>query len=101
AFFADNALVFHALVFAAKALVVLYRPKDPGAEQSVPLRFEGAVVDGFRFLYLAVRPAQDLIGARKRNANPVKGRNFLALLEDVDLFLIHVFFFPGEAVYFV
>jgi hypothetical protein len=38
--------VLHALVLAAQALPVGDRAKDSGAEQSVPLRFEGAVVDG-------------------------------------------------------
>jgi hypothetical protein len=49
--------VLHALVLAAQALVVLDRPEDAGAEQAVPLRLEGAVVDGLGLLDLAERPA--------------------------------------------
>src|SRR5579863_9565743 len=90
-FLADDALVLHALVLAAEALVVLHRSENPGTEQAVPLRLERAVVDGFGFLDLAMGPAQNLIRTRKRDANPVEGGNFLALLEDVDQFLIHVF----------
>ncbi len=89
AFLADDALVFHALVLAAQTLIVLHRPEDAGAEQPVPFRLEGAIVDRFGFLDLAMRPAQDLIRTRQRNANPVKGWNLLGLLEDVDHFLIH------------
>src|SRR5262249_4956072 len=82
AFLADDALVLHALVLAAQALIVLHRPENARAEQSVALRLEGAIVDGLRLFNFAVRPPQDLIRARKRNANPVKGRDFLPLLED-------------------
>src|SRR5690348_16764549 len=64
-FLADDALVLHPFVFAAKAFVVLYGAEDPGTEQSIPFWFEGPVIDGFRFLDLAMRPAKDLIRARK------------------------------------
>ena len=43
---ADDAAVLHALVLAAEALPVGDGSKDAGAEEAVPLRFEGAVVDG-------------------------------------------------------
>ena len=65
ALFAHDTLVLHALVLAAQALIILHRTKNPCTEQSVPLRFEGAVVDRFRLFDLAMRPAQDLIRARK------------------------------------
>ncbi len=67
AFFTDNAAVLHALVLAAVALVVLYRAEDLGAEQAIPLRLEGAVVDGFRLFHLAVGPFAD--GLRRGNGN--------------------------------
>ena len=54
ALLADDALVLHALVLAAQALVVLDRPEDARAEQAVTLRLEGAVVDGLRLLDFAV-----------------------------------------------
>jgi len=46
ALLADDAAVLQALVLAAEALVVLRRTEDLGAEKAVPLRLEGAVVDG-------------------------------------------------------
>src|SRR5205085_3211273 len=89
----DDALVFHALVLAAQALIVLHRAKDPGTEKTITLGFEGTVIDGFGFFYLAMRPTQDLIRARKGDSDPVESRGFLALLEHIDQFLIHLFLF--------
>ena len=43
---ADDALEAHTLVFAAVALPVTGRAEDLFAEQTVALRFEGAVIDG-------------------------------------------------------
>src|SRR2546425_1232614 len=53
---ADHAAVPDALVLAAVALPVLHRAEDALAEQPVPLRLEGAVVDGLGLRYLAPRP---------------------------------------------
>src|SRR5207249_1246684 len=53
---ADHAAVADPLVLAAMALPVLHRTEDALAEQPVPLRFEGAVVDGLRLRHLAPRP---------------------------------------------
>ena len=58
---AHHAAVAHALVLAAVALVVLRRAEDLRAEEPVPLRLEGAVVDGLGLLHLAVRPRADLV----------------------------------------
>jgi len=63
ALFADDALVLHALVLAAQALVVLHRAEDARAEQAVTLRLERAVVDGFRLLDLAEGPGANTLGA--------------------------------------
>src|SRR5207302_319735 len=62
ALLADHAAVLEALVLAAKALVILDRPENLGAEEAVALRLERAVVDGLRLLYLAVGPRADLLG---------------------------------------
>src|SRR4030095_8247041 len=72
AFLADDALVLHALVLAAQALVVLDRPEDARAEQPVTLGLEGPVVDRLRLLDLAVRPRQNLLRARDRNPDLVE-----------------------------
>jgi hypothetical protein len=61
ALLAHHPTVLHALVLAAVALVVLHWAKDLGAEKSVALGLEGAVVDGLGLLDLAVRPLADLV----------------------------------------
>src|ERR1043166_1846237 len=90
ALFADDALVLHALVLAAQALVVLHRTEDAGAKQPVALRLEGAVVDRLRLLDFAVAPTQNLVGAGQRNANPIESRNLFSGLEDVHQLLVHL-----------
>ena len=67
ALLADDAVILHALVLAAQALVVLDRTEDAGAEQAVPLRLERAVVDRLRLLDLAERPGADPLRARDRD----------------------------------
>src|SRR5207245_161383 len=53
---AGAAAVPDVLVRAVGALPVLHRAEDALAEQAVPLRLEGAVVDGLRLRHLAPRP---------------------------------------------
>jgi hypothetical protein len=83
AFFADDAAVFHPLVLAAKALVVLDRTEYAGTEQAVALRFEGAVVDGLRLLDLAIGPRADAFRAGDRNTNLIEALSARRLAEDV------------------
>ncbi|OIQ76801.1 hypothetical protein GALL_415130 [mine drainage metagenome] len=72
ALLADHAAMLETLVLAAQALVVLGGPEDLGAEQAIPLRLEGAVIDGFRLLHFAVRPGTDLLGGSQRNLDCVE-----------------------------
>ena len=72
ALLADHALVLHALVLAAQALVVLDRPEDARAEQAVALGLERAVVDGLGLLDLAVGPGQNLLRARDRDLDLIE-----------------------------
>ncbi len=72
ALLADHAAVLEALVLAAKALVVLHGPEDLGAEQAVPLRLEGAVVDRLGLLHLAERPGADHLRGSERDADRVE-----------------------------
>src|SRR4029453_19364210 len=53
ALFADDALVFHPLVLAAQALVILDRTEDARAEQAVALGLERTVIDRLGLLDLA------------------------------------------------
>jgi hypothetical protein len=84
ALLADHAAVLEALVLAAQALVVLDRPEDLGAEQTVPLRLEGAVVDGLRLLHLAVGPRADLLGRGEPDLDRVEFLVLLDLLEELE-----------------
>src|SRR5690606_13656315 len=72
----DDALEADALVLAAVALPVPGRTEDLLAEESVALGLEGAVVDGFRLLDLAVAPLAD--GVRG-------GQGELDLVEEIDV----------------
>src|SRR3954452_16008944 len=88
ALLADDAAIFHALVLAAQALVILDRPEDAGAEQPVALRLEGAVVDRLRLLDLAVGPGADALRAGDRDADLIEALRPGDLAEDVHQ-LIH------------
>jgi hypothetical protein len=68
ALFADDAAMFQALVLAAQALVVLDRTEDLGAEQTVTLGLECAVVDGFGLFDFPEGPRTDLL--RRGHADP-------------------------------
>ena len=81
ALFADNAAVFQAFVFAAKAFVIFDRAKDFGAEQAVALRLERTIVDGFRLFYFAVGPRTDFFRGRQTNFDRVELFILLNLLE--------------------
>src|SRR5690606_10164951 len=62
---ADDALEAHALVLTAVAFPVTGRAEDLFAEKTVLLRLQGAVVNGFRLLDLAVAPSTDFIRGGK------------------------------------
>ncbi len=97
ALLADDALVLHALVLAAQALVVLRRTKDAGAEQAVALRLERPVVDGLGLLDLAERPRADLLRRGQGDTDTVEGRSGLDRIEDVQDFLVHLDSFCGSS----
>src|SRR5690606_4787202 len=67
------ALVLHALVLAAQALVVLHRAEDARAEQPVTLGLERAVVDRLGLLDLAERPRADALGGGDPDLDLVEG----------------------------
>ena len=78
---ADDAAVLHALVLAAQALPVGDRAENPGAEQAVALRLEGAVVDRLRLGYFAVRPAANLFRRGEADPDGVEIRNVVSRVE--------------------
>ncbi len=69
---AHHATVLHALVLAAQALPVGDRAEDLGAEETVTLRLEGAVVDGLRLGDLAEAPRPDLLRRGDRDLDRVE-----------------------------
>ena len=83
ALLADQALVLHALVLAAQALVVLDRSEDARAEEAVTLGLERTVVDRLGLLDLAERPRQDVVRARDRDLDLVERRDRSLRLEQV------------------
>ena len=62
---ADHPLVLHAAVLAAGALPVFLGSEDPLAEQAVFLGPVGPVIDRFRLLHFAERPAPNVVRAGK------------------------------------
>ena len=89
ALLADDALVLHPLVLAAKALVVLDRTEDAGAEQPVALGLERAVVDGLRLFDFAERPGEDLFRRCERDSDRVESLRRHLRIEDVHDLLVH------------
>src|ERR1700722_66653 len=83
AFLADNAAELHPLVLAAQALVILDRPKNPRAEQPVPLRLEGAVVDRLGLLDLAIRPATNLLRRSNLDLDLIESRSLAGLAKNL------------------
>jgi hypothetical protein len=69
--------VFHALVLAAIAFIILYGAKYLGTEETVPLGFEGPVVDGLRFFYLSMGPVTNLARRSKGNTDSIETQGFL------------------------
>ena len=84
ALLADDAAVLHALVLAADALVVLHGPEDAGAEEAIPLRLEGTVVDGLRLLHLTMRPLPDALRRGQADLDRTEMEGILRLLEKAE-----------------
>ena len=72
---ADHAPMLHPFVFSAQAFPVGHRTEDAGAEQAVPLRLEGAVIDGFGLGYFTVRPAPDFFRRCQTDADGIEVGN--------------------------
>ena len=73
ALFADDALILHPLILAAKALIILYRTKNARAEKAVTLWLERTIVDGFRLFDFTKRPAADFLRRCNPDLDLVKG----------------------------
>jgi hypothetical protein len=56
AFLADNASMFHPLIFATITFIIFGGAKDLGTEESIFLRFECPIVNGLWLFDLPMRP---------------------------------------------
>src|SRR4051794_15971437 len=83
ALLADDTAVFHPLVLATQAFVVFYRSENAGAEQTIPFRLEGPIIDRFRLLDLAIRPGMNALRARDRDADLIEALRPADLAKDV------------------
>src|SRR5690606_22338676 len=97
ALFADDALVLHALVLAAQALIVLDRTKNARTEQTVTLGLERTVVDRLRLFDLAVGPGQNLLRACNRNPDRIKSLGRRLRVEQVHDLLVHAYLLCGTS----
>ena len=68
----DNAFISDLLILSAMAFPVLSRSEDTLAEQAVPFRLQGSVVDGLRLLNLASGPLPDLLRGGQTNLYGIK-----------------------------
>ena len=59
---ADHTTVLQTLVLTAQAFVIFDRSENFGAKQTIALRLERAVVNGFWFFNFTKRPRTDLLG---------------------------------------
>src|SRR5579875_1947351 len=72
---ADHSAMLHALVLAAQAFPVCHGTENPRAEKTIPLRFKGAVINGFRLGDLSVRPGTNLLRRSQTQPDHVKFAN--------------------------
>src|SRR5690606_5108688 len=96
ALLAHDALVLHALVLAAQALVVLHRTEDARAEQAVTLGLERAVVDRLGLLDLAERPRTDALGGGDPDLDLVEGFRLRELVGEFGQFVHDFVSLTGE-----
>ena len=81
---ADNATVFKTLVLAAQTFVVFDGAKNFGAKQTIALRLEGAVIDGFGFFNFTERPRTNLFRRSHANLDGIEMLIRGELLEQVE-----------------
>ena len=92
ALFADDAAVFHSLVFAAQTFVIFDRSENAGTEQAVSFRFESTIVDGLGLFDFAVRPGTDLLRRGNGDFDFVKRISVGRLLTKKFHNFIHIFY---------
>src|SRR5690554_8121055 len=68
----DDTTVLQTLVLTTQTFVILYRTENTSTEQTVTLRLERTVVNGFRLFNFTVRPATDHVGRSEPDANRIE-----------------------------
>jgi hypothetical protein len=76
--------VLETFVLAAQAFVVFDGAKDLGAKQTIALRLESTVIDGFWLFDFAKRPRTDLFGRSHANFDGIEMLIGRELLEQVE-----------------
>ena len=84
ALLADDAAVLETLVLAAQAFVVLDRPENLRAEQTVALGLERTVVDGLRLLYFTIGPGSDLVRRCESDPNRIEPFHLTLLPQKIE-----------------
>ena len=84
ALLADDPPMLQSLVLAAQTFVVLDRTEYLRAEKTVAFRFERAIVDGLRLLYLAIRPRPDLVRRCESDSNRIEPFDLTLLLQQIE-----------------
>ena len=72
----DNPAVFHPLILSAITLVILDGSENPGTKEAILFRFEGPIIDRFRFLHLTVRQGLNLFRRSQSDPYGIKFRGF-------------------------
>jgi hypothetical protein len=75
--------MLHALVFSAKALVVLHWTENLGTEETIFFGLKGPIVDGFGLLDLSMRPVSNLLWRGQADSNSHVVERVLRLFVEV------------------
>jgi hypothetical protein len=79
---ADNASMFHPLVFTAIALIIFGGTKDFGTEEPIFFWFESPIVNGLRLLHFPVGPRFDLFWRGDGDPNGIIANRTFPLLKE-------------------
>ena len=89
AFFADNSAIFHALIFAAKTLIIFRRAKNAGTKKTIPFGLERPVIDRLWLFYLTIGPGKNFFRACNRNLNRIESLWWCVGAEYIGNILVH------------
>ena len=82
--FTDYAAVLQTLVLTTQTFVIFDRTKDTRTEQTVTLRLERTVVNGFRLFNFAERPGTNHLWRGESDADGVKLVSVVLITQKID-----------------